>query len=543
MSLSQARPPDPQSSSIENELVLNSSTVSLPQWLEVSWFYPRGFSKERIIETPKSWIVLGREIAYKFLKVPETVPPLEPKEVFRERWRLAAEEVLDNTQLAPHLYLGLRLLRWIDDEPEWMSEKPNAELDPARPPAGADDVAIVMLRIPEERMLDRALRAGNVGERRVQAAASRLRAFHRNPRAKASSPLRDPGLFVASIVQRYIRPLQDFKVHYGSFLDPYSRIACDEIHAGLCRFIETNRSMIANRVKERAVIDCHGSLRADRMAILDRNDLAIYGRLARNDPRRISDYLTDVAAVAADLEARGAYAAARKFEEKYFGDSRAAQTPLYLFYKTAEAVRRAQVLFRGQVDDVRVQAPSYLSLALRLTLGLNKPFLAVLGGTDESAALRLGRGIGELTASSLLTVDSVPQSSAVQAPGAEINPIQLDRLLQITVHRAAVGRSSVLVWPLNREEERLRIQRAAQENNIHLLFVSLDPGKSGRTAQASERDFAGRRLRSVAGDFAQTTAELRTRHLLVEPCLAPADLALYVLRELRAEAKLATRPA
>ena len=528
MSLSQARPSGPANPTDENRLVLNSSTVSLPQWLDVSWFYPRGFLKERIIETPKSWIVLGREIAYKFLKVPETVPPLEPEEVFRERWRLAAEEVLDNAQLAPNLYLGLRMLRWIDDEPEWMSEKPNSELDPSRPPANADDVAIVMLRIPEEQMLDRALRAGTVGERRIQSAATRLRAFHRTPRSKGTSqPLRDSALFVSSIVQRYIRPLEEFKFQYGSFLDPYSKLACDEIHAGLVRFVETNGHLIANRVKERAVIDCHGSLRADRMAILDRNDLAIYGRLSRNDPRRVSDYLTDVAAVAADLEARSSFSAARKFEEKYFGDARAAQTPLYLFYKTAEAVRRAQVLFRGQVDDLRVQAPSYLSLAFRLTLGLDRPFLIVLGGTDESAALRIGRGVGELTASSMMTIDSVTQSGAA----AETDPIQLERLLRLAENRAAVGRSTVLVWPLNREEERLRIQRAAAENNMRLQFVSVDWGKSHGQ---KESNFAGRRLRSVAADFMQTIEELKTPHLLLEPSLPQADLALYVLQELRA---------
>ena len=43
-------------------LVRTEGNVPFSDWLELSWFYPEGFRKERIIETERSWVVLGEQI-------------------------------------------------------------------------------------------------------------------------------------------------------------------------------------------------------------------------------------------------------------------------------------------------------------------------------------------------------------------------------------------------------------------------------------------------------------------------------------------------
>lgn len=211
-------------------LIVTESPLSLPQWLEVSWFYPEGFVKERIVETERSFVVLGNGIAYKFLKT-------SPERHFSARWQAACEEVLDNISLAPELYLGLRVLRWIDDEPHWFSEYRSADLDPLRPPADADDVAIIMRRIPDGEMLHQALAAHRRRtDQTLRAAARTLRRFHegqqRVPRPEAFP------LSQNSLRRIYLAPLQRFIAEDAHSLDTFTHYALREVAFWINAFLE-----------------------------------------------------------------------------------------------------------------------------------------------------------------------------------------------------------------------------------------------------------------------------------------------------------------
>ena len=101
----------PQNSGAAGKQSTGTDALSLADWLDVAWFYPEDFRKERIVETSQSLLVFGESIVYKFLKSNTPNRTLS----FGQRWAIACEEVLDNRELAPDLYLGLRLLRWIED--------------------------------------------------------------------------------------------------------------------------------------------------------------------------------------------------------------------------------------------------------------------------------------------------------------------------------------------------------------------------------------------------------------------------------------------
>lgn len=108
----------------------------------------RGFVPEKIVETRQSTVVVGKEFVYKFLRI--NTPFLNQTSYFRIAWQRACEEILNHRILAPSLYQGLRLLRWINGKPEWISEKISFNLNPLNPPKEADDLAIIMKRVEDQ---------------------------------------------------------------------------------------------------------------------------------------------------------------------------------------------------------------------------------------------------------------------------------------------------------------------------------------------------------------------------------------------------------
>ncbi|MFN8390329.1 MAG: hypothetical protein U0136_08575 [Bdellovibrionota bacterium] len=531
-------PPLSSDSSLpSSELLLRGDKVSLAEWLEVSWFYPEGFRKERVIETERSWIVLGNTIVYKFLKVPELHSAQRSREQFQARWRLACEEVLDNRALAPELYLGLRLLRWVDDEPQWISEKPSADLNPQRPPADADDVAIVMRRLNENGLLHRQLEDLEIGsERFTSAIGARLRMFHRGQRSSASPTIHDADGIMYALREQYLERLHQFILTDASYLDSFSQLALHEIRGYLGSYFAKNQALFYDRIKQQQICDGHGSLRADRICMNDTERgkaLSIFGRLGRNDPSRFADELRDIAALSADIEARGFPQLATELEQSYFkGRTHDRTSELYRFYKVAEAVTRAQLLFRGKVDDSKVQGTSYLSLAFRLSLKIKGPFLVFLGGTAPEEEVLLAKDICELSSSVCLSIEDLPnRMSELDLP----EELLLESLLDLAAEKLKQQQSVVFCWPLNREEERIHLASFAERRNIPYLLVQAEHGRSSRVS--SEQENLKLPRRKILGNASSRYTKLPHGYapqIIIEPMLAPADLALYVLKQIPA---------
>lgn len=88
----------------DRSVLVTEQPLSLPQWLEVSWFYPEGFKREQVIETARSWVVLGNGIVYKFLKLDQTSEE-DPRKLFTRKWQAACEEIVDNQKWGPESLL------------------------------------------------------------------------------------------------------------------------------------------------------------------------------------------------------------------------------------------------------------------------------------------------------------------------------------------------------------------------------------------------------------------------------------------------------
>jgi len=517
--------PKSRPASSSEPTLLHQGPTSLAQWLEISWFYPQGFVKDVTIETSRAWISLGNGIAYKFFKLDQATPGTEKEESFEQRWRLACEEINDHRDLAPNFYLGLRLLRWIDDEPQWMSEKTTRSLAPGRAPRSAQDVALVMRRIPQEQFLTESLRTGRrLPSNSIPKLARILRDFHNSSTRKSLVTFRDdPTLLHSILSERYLRPLNTFILSHGSFLDPFSQIAFEELRGFIGSYLERKALRFTERLRDGAFVDCHGELRAKRVIIDEEGNISIIGRMPRNSPERFADYLSDIASLVVDLELNGHSQAASLFESSYFPTA-LTDEGLYRFYKVAEATRRAQTYFQEDTEEEGNFGPAALSYALKTSLGLDRPFLVVISSLDKLQGRKLGKSLEVLLEGQLLSGEIA--KSALIGRFFPARPA-LDRTLQKVEQGIVTGKSFIIDWPLNREEERVLLQRFAIERNIPLLFVSLETARSVETSSLTER-----RILSLRADREQSLAELNTRHVSVDATLPAPELALLLLREL-----------
>lgn len=460
--------------------------LPLREWLDVSWFYPDGFERERLETLDDGWLVYGRLVngngfVYRFYEPPTEpgAPPLGARERLRRVWQLACEELLDNAPLAPSLHFSLRLLRWNDDEPLWVTLKPDSSLDPYAPPEGVDDVALVTRRLPDSHTLSGYLRKRDeVPESLAAAVADSLARFHRRQRDVLLQA--DGAKTLSAVAASTIEALNRSFLTYGSFLDPYSRASFIEVHAFLGSFLKENESLFARRVLEGWVTDVHGDLSLDAIAVPETQRVPrhagrpggpgrgaeIFGRPGRGAASRLGDVLSDLATLSVELECRGYRALGREIERLYGAKLKGSVVqPLLRYYKAARALDRGlQNLVSGSGDAVA--AVQYFAIALQHALGLTRPFLLVIGGSDPIRS-ELARAVHELVPSAMI-------DEAIYRPRLPVDPPRetiFDRLLRVVAEKLDAGRSVVVTWPVNRDEERRSLARLAETRGSAVMLL------------------------------------------------------------------------
>ncbi len=484
----------------DRSVLVTEQPLSLPQWLEVSWFYPEGFKREQVIETARSWVVLGNGIVYKFLKLDQTSEE-DPRKLFTRKWQAACEEIVDNQKWAPDLYLGLRLLRLSEDEPEWTSLYLPKDLNSKNIPQG-DDVAIIMRRVEEHNKLPNiANRSATQSEKALSLFSERIVEVHRESLNQKNVIY--PGLTARLLQKRYLDGLEIFVRDEASFLDPFTRLALNEVAFYLKSFLEQHEREICARAAINSVTDCHGALRADRIASLalplSQPAVNICGRLTRTHTSRNNDVLSDVAALSADLHARGFSLLAESFEQQYFAKLPEVFDVEFLrFFKVAESANRAWLSLSGNVEDKHALATRYLAYSLRTAYGLNKPVLFVLSGDDSLACQNVARAIDELVGGHIVDATTKIEAAVKHASPLATASSSLDKLLNSAATRVKMGQSISLIHPYNRAADREQIESFAKKYQLPTLYLYIE---------LSEADNLSLRQRSLAERSAYTTQQ------------------------------------
>lgn len=519
------------------------SELDLADWLELSWFYPQGFEKQELRETRSSYVVLGESVVYKFLKLTSSSTHALHDAGFPQIWRKVCLEIQRNRELAPDLFLGVRLLRTIDGEPHWITELRSAELNPEQPPAEADQAAIVMRRIPtSSRLSDILEQEEEITHEKISEIAKRLVRFHKRKQRDGRRMFFEREREIIQVTEdSATRGLERFCKIYGNLLDPFSQAALAQARG----FLNAARSKYFENFYERAqkgfVVPCHGALRAEHISVYPLQEearaVSFYGRSVERG-EMLEDVLFDLASLSCDLEVRGFGCIAREIEKQYFTlFPEVRDETLFRYYLTAASVCRARELFEAGDAGEFARANKFLAFALRVSLDLRDPFLIGVGGSFADTRHGVSQNLAEFLDGVRLTEQPLENRASLEANVAADQ--RFERLLRDAEQALAEGRVVVLDASLHGAEQRIACSRLAERYSCRHLLL-----KCSRSVEEKVED-ALQSLRAIGvpildpGPLASSdtgawpnSRVVKTNQILLEPSLLQPDLSLFILREL-----------
>jgi len=369
----------------------------------------------QIVQTHMSIVCLAGELVYK-LKKAVTFPFADFSQLSMRR-RLCREEVRLNRRLCPDTYLGTAALRRTGCGGVAFSALGDDE------GPGDLDVAVVMRRLPAQRMLDELVRQRAVCPAEIEALARHVAAFH----ARAESGpevvrLADPNRLVAFAAANFTE-LQAMPGHGlpGPLLDALAVASA----ADFARLLP----VLGRRVAACAV-DGHGDLHTRNVCMTE--PPAVYDCIEFEPAFRIGDVATENAFLAMDLRYRGAADLARVYVQTYAaarGDSEMpALLPALCAYR---AMVRAKVASLAAADPelpaadregARHSAWRHLMLAAAYSVEQRGPWWVVVCGPPASGKTRLCRTLAEVAHWPHLNTDAVRKELAGIAPDRPAGP-------------------------------------------------------------------------------------------------------------------------
>lgn len=324
-----------------------------PQLLEKMMepaFYAHPCQSIEPVQTLTAWLLFAGDFVYK-VKKPVHFNFIDARTPAK-RYRLCHDEVLLNRRLAPDVYLGVA---GITARSASYKLVPNAALGEPY----VREFAIVMRRLPSERMLSQMVADQTAGLAEIERLAEKLAAFHFNcPIAKSKIWGSAPALsrLMAATVAETEALIADTVMR--------NRLAAA---AGFLRgYVISHQQLLAHRVRNGRVRDGHGDLRANLVCLLPQT-LEIIGCVEYSEGLRYCDVASELVSVMLDLEMAGRTDLADALMKAYIAASEDPElASLIPFYKCYRALRRGQfeILTSLQTElprERRMLARSYAS--------------------------------------------------------------------------------------------------------------------------------------------------------------------------------------
>ncbi|MHB8348259.1 MAG: bifunctional aminoglycoside phosphotransferase/ATP-binding protein [Acidiferrobacterales bacterium] len=256
--------------------------------LSSSQAYPHPADRLGHLHTHISDVFLAGAYAYK-IKKPVNLGFLDFTTLSSRR-RACEDEVRLNRRLAPLIYLGVATIR---------ESQGNYTVCDQLDTTGADidDFAVKMVRMPQERMLDKLATTGKLGRDQMHDIARQLAHFHnraeRGPDIDAYGSL---GNIADNVRQNFVQ------------IEPYidrsiTRARFARIRSYAEKFISINASLFSGRVAAGHIVDGHGDLHLRNMCLYG-DTVVIFDCIEFSQKFRAGDVIADIAFLTMDLDAR-----------------------------------------------------------------------------------------------------------------------------------------------------------------------------------------------------------------------------------------------
>lgn len=444
-----------------------------------------------VLQTHISVVCLAGDRVYK-LKKAVTLPFLDFGSVER-RLHFCREEVRLNRRLCPDTYLGVVALC---ETPAGLRFLPTAE-------GTVIDHAVLMRRLPADRMLDELLREQTVDARDLEALARTVAAFH--ARAERGPEVNAAGA-PENLHQLARANFTELRAQTGHGLP-------EDLLAALERRSEADFVRILPRLRRRAgegrIVDGHGDLHARNICLTA--PPAIYDCIEFDAGFRCGDVATENAFLVMDLRHRGAPDLARDYLRAYVAASGDTEQPSLMPTLVAyRAMVRAKVATLAAADAGLSSADregacrsalQHVQLAAAATIEARGPLWVLLCGPPASGKSSLAAELHARSGWPVLATDRVRKELAGIEPHATARPEHYtaafgertyDELLRRAARATAAGAPVVLLdgnFPT--PDHRTTAQRAAKAAGCRLSCVHVSIDATTALARSAARARAG----------------------------------------------------
>lgn len=298
-------------------------------------------------ETHMSWVFLVDNFVYKLKK--NNCYLLLDLTTLESRYFNCLEEVRLNRRLAPEIYLGIIAL-CIEKNGELKLEGKGEIID----------WLIKMKRIPDEDMLDQAIKNKKINKETISPAANLLVNFY-----KHSAPI------VMNAEQFKEKLKHEIDIIYKEIIDPLfglPELIIDQIQETLVTFLKDNAAVFNKRITDGRVIEAHGDLKPEHICIGPQP--AIIDCLEFNRDLRLLDSAEELSFLDIECERLGDFTTGKMFFDIY-REQMGNQIPetLIYFYKSKRAFLRTYLVIRHIKESHYKDDPKWINTAnIYLTL-------------------------------------------------------------------------------------------------------------------------------------------------------------------------------
>jgi len=378
----------------------------LVQFLSRAQAYPHAVERVEHRETHVSHVFLAGGFAYK-LKKPVKFPFLNAATLARRK-RFCQLELTLNRRLAPRTYLGMVPI----------VEQPNGWQLAGR--GRPIEWLVKMRRLPEERMLDQRLRHGKVTRRDMARIADRLIPFFRRAaRGAAVARYGTPDRVAALVVGN----LAECRPFVGTLLAEPDRHFIERAYR---QFTALQEPLLAQRVRQRRIIDGHGDLRCENICMTD--PVTIFDCVEFEPAFRCGDVINDFSFLLMDVEFRGRGDLAGALVACYRRrmHDRAGER-LLPFYQCHRSLVRGKVRALAWQQHPRTAAGRrmqqlsrrHFRLARRYAEQFSRPRLVVVGGLIGTGKSTVAGFLAEALGATWLRTDEIRRREFARLPHAK----------------------------------------------------------------------------------------------------------------------------
>jgi hypothetical protein len=294
--------------------------------------YPEPTKKVELIQTHISFVFLTDRFVYK-IKKPVNFGFLDFTTLEKRKYYCEQELIL-NRRLSPDIYLDVVPVHEVKGKLR-LGNKGEIR-----------DYAVKMKRLPMEKLMKKLLLEGKLTDEMMEKVAKKIALFHNS--AESSPEIEKYGEIAAikyntdenfQQTERYISRTITGEQYYA--LKHYTNA-----------FYEEKRDVIASRIRDGKIKDCHGDLHMEHICITD--DVIVFDCIEFNERFRYSDTAADIAFLAMDLDFHGRRDLSGKLMHYYVKHSKDERImDVLTFYKVYRAYVRGKVLsFR--LDDPNI---------------------------------------------------------------------------------------------------------------------------------------------------------------------------------------------